>query len=125
MNGNGSPVNGSTPVSPPRLINPCQAIHRVTPRASNPPNVSGARLAVMNPKITQVVSMRMSSITPTNPKASPTTAKALSECGSGTCPLRVYPIAPGPFPNSPPERMASHTAPRWEPAPPVPCRICR
>jgi len=103
--------------SPPRLINACQAIHCTTPRANRRPNRSGAFQATPIPRATHPVSNRITPTRPAKPKVSPITAKALSEWGSGIWPLRVHRLAPGPFPNAPPDRMAFQTAPRCPPGP--------
>jgi hypothetical protein len=106
-NGSGTPVKGMSATIALRLITVCSDIHDVTPIASNLPNPSCARLAILNPRQEANMNIRMTATPPTKPVSSPIIANIESVLASGRysyfwrdCPIPTPNHPPDPNPNS-------------------------
>ena len=77
------PLVGSSPSTTLMFTNAWMTIIIVRPSARNAPKLSGARMAVRNPRHAITQKHATTRVAPMRPSSSPMTAKMKSVCGSG------------------------------------------
>ena len=101
INGSGSPVGGSAPEQTEILSNTCTAIMVVIPVARKQPNLVGAFIAIMIPRIITIKNTKIKNKQPTKPNSSAIIEKIKSLSAKGK--KRYFCLElKSPTPNQPP-----------------------
>ena len=77
------PVSGASPMAAAMLIAACPQTSAVIPAASRFPKGSRQAIASLIPAYAKAQNAIITSVTPTSPSSSPTTANIMSVCASG------------------------------------------